>query len=221
MVEGAPASQVVAALPAVLDEASYERALQALAKADLHLAKVLEEYGRPPMWEREPGFSTLVRIILEQQVSLASARASYERLLALVSPLTPQALLALDDAALKAAGFSRQKAAYARMLAAAIVAGEIDLEALAVKDDEMVRAELTKLKGIGRWSADIYLLMALLRPDAWPKSDLALANAVQQLKGLAACPSFDEMEKLAEAWQPWRAVAARLLWHFYLSKKGA
>lgn len=170
------------------------------------------------MWAREPGFPTLVHIILEQQVSLASARAAYDRLLAVVSPLTPGRFLELDDARLRAIGFSRQKTAYGRYLAQALLNGQLDLDALGAMDDAAVRSALTQIKGIGPWTADIYLLMALRRPDVWPSGDLALAAAVQSIKGLAARPVPDELQALGENWRPWRAVAARLLWHHYLSR---
>lgn len=179
---------------------------------------MLAELGAPPLWARETGFPTLVHIILEQQVSLASARAAFEKLKARVNPLTPQGLLRLSDAELKAAGFSRQKTGYARGLAQAILTGEVDLDRLGELDDAAAREELLKIKGIGDWSADIYLLMALRRPDVWPVGDLALAQAVQRVKGLAARPDGEEMDAIAAPWRPWRAVAARMCWHYYLSR---
>jgi DNA-3-methyladenine glycosylase II len=169
------------------------------------------------MWAREPGFPTLLHIILEQQVSLASAKAAYERLLATISPLTPSRFLELDDVKLKAIGFSRQKTDYGRNLARSILKGQLDLEALGPMNDETVRSELTKIKGIGPWTADIYLLMALLRPDVWPTGDLALAMAARRVKGLQQCPTPDQLNHIGTAWRPWRAVAARLLWHYYLN----
>jgi DNA-3-methyladenine glycosylase II len=171
------------------------------------------------MWAREPGFPTLVHIILEQQVSLASARAAYDRLCATVSPLTPEGFLTLDDATLKAVGFSRQKTGYTRQLAQAIVEGRLDLDALEAMPDDAVRAKLCALQGIGPWSAEIYLLMALLRPDAWPSGDIALASAVRDVKGLPARLTPGELEAIGAAWHPWRAIAARLLWHHYLSRR--
>ncbi len=170
------------------------------------------------MWAREPGFPTLLHIILEQQVSLASARAAFDKLSALAAPLTPERFLELDDATLKAAGFSRQKTGYGRNLAQAILVGSLDLARLAVLNDDAARAELMRIKGIGRWTADIYLLMALRRPDVWPSGDLALAVAAQRALGLPALPKSDELDAIAAAWRPWRAVAARLLWHYYLSR---
>ena len=142
--------------------------------------------------------------------------AAFDRLRAAANPLTPEALLSFDDARLKSIGFSRQKAAYARGLAQAVLDGELDIAALAGMPDGEVRKALLKLKGIGPWSADIYLLMALRRPDIWPAGDLALAVAAQRVKRLPACPSPAELDALGEAWRPWRAVAARLLWHHYL-----
>ncbi len=191
-----------------------------LAIRDPDLARVVELFGPPPLWRRPQGFATLLYIILEQQVSLASARAAFARLTIALSPLTPQAFLSLDDAALKAIGFSRQKTTYGRHLANAILSGEFDLSGLELLTDEMVTAELVKLKGIGRWSADIYLMEALLRPDVWPTGDLALANAVQQVKLLPEPPDEQELETIGEAYRPWRAVAARLFWHYYLSTQG-
>lgn len=201
-----------------LTEASLSRGLARLATVDADLARILEEYGRPPVWERDEGFQTLVLIMLEQQVSLASAQAAYDRLLADASPLTPESFLALDDAALKRAGFSRQKIVYVRHLAQLIIEGELDLPALAMMSDDEARARLMRVKGIGPWTAEIYLLRALLRADAWPAGDLALAVAIQQVKRLPARPTPNELEELSLAWKPWRAVAARLLWHHYLNR---
>jgi DNA-3-methyladenine glycosylase II len=205
--------------PRPLTEAGLRRAARELAARDGDLAGVLERLGPPPMWAREPGFPTLVHIILEQQVSLASARAAFARLRELAAPLTPQTFLALDDRALRAAGFSRQKTAYARHLAALIEAGELDLEKLARLGDDEARAALVRVKGVGPWTADIYLLMALRRPDVWPAGDLALAVAAQRLKRLPARPAPAQLEALADAWRPFRAVAARLLWHDYLNTR--
>lgn len=192
-----------------------------LAARDSDLARILAEFGTPPAWFREQGFATLILIILEQQISLASAKASFVRLLALAAPLTPERFLTLDDAELKGAGFSRQKTAYGRNLARAITSGELDLEALGGRTDSEVKTELLKVKGIGAWTADIYLLRALRRPDAWPAGDLALAVALQKLKRLASRPAPPELYTIAEAWRPWRALAARLLWHYYLKGRAA
>lgn len=204
--------------PATLTAESLTEGLRSLAERDADMARLLAELGAPPTWFREPGFPTLVHIILEQQISLASARAAFTRLLSVAAPLTPQNFLALDERQLKQVGFSRQKIIYARHLAQLISDGQLNLQALDALDDAGVKAELMKVKGIGAWTADIYLLMALRRPDAWPVGDLALAVAVQKVKRLAARPAPGELAAIGETWQPWRAVAARLLWHYYLMK---
>ena len=191
-----------------------------LTAQDADLAAIVQRWGPPPLWAREPGFPTLVHIILEQQVSLASARAAFDRLLALTTPLTPTRFLELDDATLRAVGFSRQKTGYSRHLAQAIVTGAFDIDGLAALPDDAARTALVARKGIGPWTADIYLLMCLGRPDVWPVGDLALQVAMQSIKGLAQRPTVVEMEKIGEAWRPWRAVAARLLWHHYLRERG-
>jgi DNA-3-methyladenine glycosylase II len=204
-------------VPASLTEETFRQGLHFLSDRDPDLAQILTKLGPPPMWARKPGFPTLIHIILEQQVSLASARAAYDRLLEAASPLTPVRFLELDDATLKAIGFSRQKTAYGRSLAKALVDAHLNLVKLAAMDDTTVRAELIKIKGIGPWTADIYLLMALRRPDIMPSADLALATAAQKVKRLASRPTPDELNTLSNNWKPWRAVAARLLWHYYLN----
>ncbi len=151
-------------------------------------------------------------------MSLASARVAFARLLSLASPLTPERFLALDDAELKGAGFSRQKTLYGRHLAEAIAGGELKLETFGEMDDAEVKARLTRVKGIGSWTVDIYLLMSLRRPDAWPAGDLALAVAMQEVKRLVSRPTPLELASIAEAWRPWRAVGARLLWNYYLKR---
>ncbi len=201
-----------------LDEETLLHAVALLADRDPDLARIVASHGPPPLWAREPGFPTLILLILEQQVSLASARAAFNRLAARLSAVTPAAFLELDDDELRAVGFSRQKTGYGRHLAQAIVDGRCDPDALPMLDDDGVRAELVKLKGIGPWTAEIYLLMVLGRPDAWPVHDLALAVAAQAVKGLPARPTPVELAALAEPWRPWRAVAARLLWHHYLAR---
>jgi DNA-3-methyladenine glycosylase II len=204
--------------PERLTEESLARGVSALSKIEPDLARIAREHGTPPMWEREPGFATLVLIILEQQVSLASARAAFERLLDAASPLTPESFLARDDAALRGFGFSRQKASYSRLVARAVASGELDFDVLASLDDEAARATLKRLKGVGPWTAEIYLLRALRRPDAWPAGDLALQLAAREIKRLPARPTTAELEELGERWRPWRSVAARLLWQHYLMR---
>lgn len=191
--------------------------LSELAQGDRDLAAVLDQHGPPPLWSRKPGFPTLVQIILEQQVSLASAKAAFDKLQIALSEVTPNGLLDLDDGELKAIGFSRQKARYCRELSQAIVGGRFDVEGLSQLTDADAKEALMSQVGIGRWTADIYLLMALRRPDIWPRGDLALAKAAQQVKNLGELPDQDQLEEMATSWRPWRAVAARVLWHHYLS----
>jgi DNA-3-methyladenine glycosylase II len=195
------------------------RAVDELAAIDQDLAGIVARYGPPPLWDRPAGFPTLVHIILEQQVSLASAKAAFDRLVAATDPLTPAAFLRLTDAELLAIGFSRQKARYGRALAAGIVEGALDLDALAGLPDDDVRLALEAIPGIGPWTSTIYLLMVLGRPDVWPTGDIALATAVGQIKGLATRPAPDELALIGEAWRPWRSVAARLFWHDYLGRR--
>jgi DNA-3-methyladenine glycosylase II len=202
-----------------LTEKDLATGLRFLTGRDRNLARILDDLGPPPMWAREPGFPTLLHVILEQQVSLASAKAAFDRLLAAASPLTPERFLELNDAQLWAIGFSRQKTAYGRCLSRAVLEDRIDLAAVGAMDDASARLELTQIKGIGPWTAEIYLLMALRRPDVWPSSDLALAVAVQKLMGLDARPTPEDLDTIAGKWRPWRAVAARLLWHYYLANR--
>ena len=193
------------------------RATRTLARHDPDLARVVRSHGPPPLWQRRPGFGTLVHIILEQQVSLASARAAFDRARMLARPFTPANFLVLDDRELRVAGFSRQKTAYCRNLARAILDKDLQLGRLPSLEDDEVRRQLTAVKGIGAWTADIYLIMVLGRPDVWPLGDIALAQAARELKRLSARPSGLEMTAIGESWRPWRAVAARVLWHHYLS----
>jgi DNA-3-methyladenine glycosylase II len=203
-------------LPA-LTEADLPAAVAVLSARDAGLATIAARFGVPPLWARQPGFPTLVHLILEQQVSLASARAAFDRLVVATDPLTPASLLRLGDAELLAIGFSRQKARYSRALAESVATGVLDLDALPDLEDDEVDRRLTTVPGIGPWTATIYRLMVLLRPDAWPVGDIALAQAVAETRGLAGRPTQDDLRAIAEDWRPWRAVAARMLWHHYLS----
>jgi len=194
--------------------------VEALAALDADLAAIVARHGPPPLWGREPGFETLVRIILEQQVSLASGRAAYDRLTRAVGRVAPDVLVGTDQATLEAAGLTRQKARYMRELGSAVVGGALDVDGLLDSDDALVRRRLCAVPGIGPWTADVYLLMALRRPDVWPAADIALAAAVRRAKRLSERPDPVAMERIAEPWRPWRAVAARLLWHAYLAERG-
>ncbi len=202
-----------------LDETTLIEASEWLARRDEALASVLTQYGYPPLWSREPGFATLVHIILEQQVSLASANAAFRRLQELANPLTPEVFVQLPEEALRLAGFSRQKIIYTQHLAMSILQGNLSLEQLAALPDEDVRAELKRIKGIGNWTADIYLSECLLRTDILPQGDIAMQEAFRILKGLPQRPAHSEFEALTDHWRPWRSVGTRMLWHFYLCKR--
>ncbi len=193
--------------------------IEYLANIDADLNRIVAKLGPPPLWAREPGFGTLVHIILEQQVSLASARAAYEKLNTAAGTLKPSRFLDFSDFDLLGFGFSRQKSSYCRGLARAIEEGRLNLDSFKDLIDEEIRTRLIEIKGIGPWTADIYLLMALGRSDIWPVGDLALVSTMQQVKGLASLPDQDLMDKIAIPWKPWRSVAARILWHYYLSNR--
>ena len=209
----------MARMPRPLTERSLRQAARTLAASDPALAASIARFGPPPLWAREPSFATLVHLILEQQVSLASALAAFERLRIATGDLTPAAFLTLDDRALREIGFSRQKAGYARDLAVALMDG-FDLTALEHLSDDEVRRSVVGLRGIGRWTSDVYLTMCLLRPDVWPHGDQALATGAMELLALPARPTFVELEALAQRWHPYRAVAARIIWHHYLGVRG-
>lgn len=190
-----------------------------LSIRDPDLRKVVERFGLPPLWARRPGYATLVRIILEQQVTLASGAAAYRRLQDAAGEVTPQAVAKTGIARLRRAGLTRQKARYCHAIACAVVDGGLDLGRIARMPDDDARAALIEAPGVGPWTADIYLLMAMRRPDVWPHGDLALASAVMQLKRMRNLPSYERLTRYAERWSPWRAVAARIAWHHYLSSK--
>ena len=190
-------------------------ALQRLAEADPDLAGI-EAAAGPLPWRRRPaGFEGLLQAIVGQQISNMAALAIWGRLRVVEGALDPAGLLALDDAALRAAGLSRPKVAHARALAEAFADGRLEAGALAAMEDEAAIAAIASVRGLGRWSAEVYLLFALERPDVFPAGDLALAAAAAQLKGLPARPNPVALRGMAEAWQPWRGLAARLLWHHW------
>ena len=174
----------------------------------------------PEFWAREPGLETLVLLILEQQVSLASARAAYDRLETRLSGLTTAGILASTDAELRTDGFSRQKARYVRALAASLEDGSLDLDIVASLDDDAARAALVTLPGIGPWTAEVYLLSSAGHPDVFPSRDVALQSAVGHALGLEPRPGEKALAAIAESWSPWRGVASRLFWAYYREIKG-
>lgn len=201
-----------------MNNRSFITNIEKLVKCDRSLAKIIETRGYPEQFKREPGFVTLLRIILEQQVSYNSAQATFKRLNDAVVDLNPASFLTLDDAELKAIGFSRQKTKYGRILAQTIRDGELDLASLSTASNQEVRSKLTSLKGIGDWTVNIYLMMALQRQDVFPAKDLAVAIAVQEIKNLPNRPTVKELEEIAQSWKPYRAIATQILWHYRTGK---
>jgi DNA-3-methyladenine glycosylase II len=206
---------------AALDRAALLWAVRRLARRDRGLARLVARHGPPPLWARRPGFPTLARIILEQQVSLASADALYRRLSTAVHPFDPAGVLALGAPGLRDLGVTRAKARYLCGLAEQVTSGRLPLDQLGKFPDEEARARLVAVPGIGPWTAGIYLLMALRRPDVWPPGDLALLKALGRLHGSAAPRTLAEIEHVTDRWRPYRAVAARILWHGYLAERAA
>lgn len=195
------------------------RAVEQLRRSHPEIEQIVSLYGPPPLWGREPGFASLVYTILEQQVSLASARAVYRRLKELVGELTPESFAEIHDSELRRIGFSRQKTAYCRNIASLIIEGNLDLEAVGQAADQEARRILMDVKGIGRWTSDIYLLHSLKRPDIWPAGDLALQIGYQEAAGLTVRPDEKDLEKIGSKYTPFRSAAARVIWHYYISKR--
>lgn len=195
------------------------RAARQLAKRDPDLAFILKNFGTPPLWSRRQGFSTLVQIILEQQVSLASAASIFARLRKSIIPFGPMRMIELGEGHLKSLGLTRQKTSYCLHLSQSLQENRLNLARLRRMSDAEAKAALMEVKGLGSWSADVYLLMALRRPDIWPAHDLALAIAITRLKQLKSRPTPDELFEMAEAWRPYRSVAARMLWQYYLAQR--
>jgi len=202
------------------DGQNFHSICDKLAKKDKHLYSIIKRFGYPPIWTRKASFQTLIHIILEQQVSLASARAALIKLKEKIGSVTPAKLLALSDDELKACYFSRQKTVYAKCLANAIVTKQIILKTFADLDDAEIRHQLKTIKGIGDWTVDVYLLFALQRTDIFPLGDLAMVNALKEVKQLPKETRQEELLKLAEKWRPYRSIATMLFWHHYIQKRG-
>jgi len=190
-----------------------------LAIKDEDLQSIILQYGYPPLWKRTASFETLVHIILEQQVSLASALAALNKLKEKIAEITPANLLALSDEELRDCYFSRQKIIYVRHLAGAILHKELSIEALTLMDNDKVRSALTKIKGIGNWTVDVYLMMVLQRSDLFPFGDIALMTSVREIKKLSKETPTETIATIASAWKPYQTIAAFMLWHAYLSKR--
>lgn len=208
------------AMEKTFNAGNFKTICNKLAAKDADLKAIIQQYGHPPMWTRPATFQTLVLTILEQQVSLAAAYAAFKKLKEKIGYVTPQKLLQLSDEEMRACYFTRQKMGYARELATAILSKKIMLRQLRGLPDEAVRNELIQLKGIGHWTVDVYLMHALQRTDLFPLGDIALVNSLKETKQLHKHTTKEELLAIAEPWRPYRTVAAMILWHAYIQKRG-
>ena len=204
----------------VFNDDNFKLLCDRLAKKDKNLRSIIKKHGYPPMWTRPATFQSLILFILEQQVSLASAYAAFKKLKERIGFVTPSKILALTDTELRACYFSRQKIMYARELATTIKNKKLVLKNLTYKQEDEVRHELKKIKGIGDWTVDVYLMHALQRTDLFPLGDIALVNSLKEIKKLPVHITKEEMLKIAEPWRPHRTIAAMILWHAYIQKRG-
>ncbi|MBT8390428.1 MAG: DNA-3-methyladenine glycosylase 2 family protein [Ignavibacteriaceae bacterium] len=202
-----------------LNKENLKSAVKYLCKVDIDLASIYKTDGTPPLWARKPEFATLIKIILEQQVSLASAKAINDKLHKFIKPFTPEEFIDIKNSGLRKLGITRQKSSYIINLAEAVSNGEFNFVQLNKMNDDDAKHYLLKIKGVGSWSADIYLLMALQRPDIWPNGDIALAKAIKKVKRLKSIPENYKQNSIANKWKPYRAVAARMLWQHYIKNK--
>jgi DNA-3-methyladenine glycosylase II len=201
------------------DKNNFLSLCDSLAERDKDLKNIIIEFGYPPLWSRTPSFATLIHIILEQQVSLASAKAAFLKLESAIGHITPEKILQLSDEEMKACYFSRQKTKYAKHLAEVILNGELNIDALQTLPDNAVRTELKKVKGIGDWTVDVFLMIVLHRNDCFATGDIALMKSIKEVKGLVPLTSKAEILLITETWKPYRTLAAFLLWHAYIRKR--
>ncbi|MDP4263546.1 MAG: DNA-3-methyladenine glycosylase 2 family protein [Bacteroidota bacterium] len=201
-------------------EKDFKSICDKLSKIDKDLRLIIKTHGHPPMWTRPATFQTLVLFILEQQVSLASAYAAFKKLKQKVGFVTPGKILKLTDEELRSCYFSRQKIVYARCLANAVQSKQLSLRKLSSATEDEIRIELKKIKGIGDWTVDVYLMHALQRTDLFPLGDIALVNSLKEVKQLPHHITKEEMLAIAESWRPYRTIASMILWHAYIQKRG-
>lgn len=194
-----------------------QHAFNFLTTKDPTLKTVIDKYGFPTIQFRDQGFAAMVHIILEQQVSIASARATYRKLLDHVGEITPENILNTSDEAMRGCGISRQKTLYVKDMAQMILSGDLDFTALEHWTEVKIREKLLAIKGVGNWTIDVYLMFCLQSPDIIPLGDIAIRNAIKELYG---AETIEEMEALARDWQPFRTYASYILWHDYLCKRG-
>ena len=204
----------------VFNDDNFFQFCDVLAKKDKDLRQIIKQHGYPPMWTRPASFQTLILFILEQQVSLASAYAAFKKLKARIGYVTPSKILSLTDEELRSCYFSRQKIVYARELAKAVQSKQLSLKKFSNAHEDEIRIELKKVKGIGDWTVDVYLMHALQRSDLFPLGDIALVNSLKEIKQLHPHTTKENMLKIAEPWRPYRTVASMILWHAYIQKRG-
>src|SRR4030095_12708504 len=202
------------------NENNFQQLCDKLFRKDKDLRRIGKEYGYPPMWTRPATFQTLILFILEQQVSLASAYAAFKKLREKIGYVRPEKILAMSDEELRACYFSRQKIVYARELAKAIQSKQLRLKKFSNAHEDEVRIELKKIKGVGDWTVDVYLMHALQRTDLFPLGDIALVNSLKEVKRLNGNTTREVMLEIAESWRPYRTIAAMILWHAYIQKRG-
>lgn len=200
-----------------LNPANFHSLCDKLASVDADLKNIIDTYGYPPFWSRTNSFESLVHIILEQQVSLASANSALNKLKERVQELTPGRVLLLTDEEMRACYVSRQKTSYIRYLAEALLSGQIKLDEFNELPDDEIRSQLTSLKGIGNWTAEVYMISALHRANIFPIGDLAAVNALKRVKNLPAEVTTEQLLAIISQWKPYRTIAAKILWHYYLS----
>ena len=203
-----------------INDETLRMGVDVLAERDSDLYRIRDRLGYPPLWAREPGFASLVHIILEQQVSIKAAATMFQRLASHLGSVTPELVQKAGESELRQVGLTRQKARYCVELANRVASGALELSKLDTLDDAQGRSHLLDIPGLGPWTVDVYYMMALRRANVWPQGDLALASAIQDIKQLEARPTRDEQLVFAEQWKPWRAVAARMLWMHYLDARG-
>lgn len=206
--------------PETFNTGNFHALCDQVGRHDNDLKEILRVHGYPPMWTRENSFETIVHIILEQQVSLASALAALNKLKEKLKQITPEATLQLTDEEMRACYVSRQKMGYIRGLAQAMIGGQIDLKKFGRMHNEEVRETLIQLKGIGNWTVDVYLMFALQRTDIFPIGDLAAVNALKRVKKTDPKISKEDLLEMSKEWKPLRTIACMILWHFYLSDTG-
>jgi len=203
----------------VFNDDNFFQFCDVLAKKDKDLRQIIKQHGYPPMWTRPASFQTLILFILEQQVSLASAYAAFKKLKARIGYVTPSKILSLTDEELRSCYFSRQKIVYARELAKAVQSKQLSLKKFSNAHEDEIRIELKKVKGIGDWTVDVYLMHALQRTDLFPLGDIALVNSLKEIKQLHKHTTKEDMLSIAESWRPYRTIASMILWHAYIKKR--